>query len=124
MPASHTVATLIGTGALKQVFAPTWPVAPTRLDPVVMLKDVYRGGAGRVTGTVKTKGTPDYAVHRRVRLINERDGAVVRETWSDPVTGVYAFDYVDPAPTYTVLAYDHTHAFRAVVADNLTPGAM
>lgn len=85
-------------------------------------RHLYFSGRGRVSGTVKTPNTPvNTPVHRRVRLYRERDAYVVAEQWSDPVTGAYSFDYVDPAITYTVLSYDHTGNFRAVVADNLTP---
>ncbi|MBT2303982.1 hypothetical protein J7E70_26420 [Variovorax paradoxus] len=45
----------------------------------------------------------------------------MREMWSDPATGAYQFDYVDEMQKYTVIAFDHTHNERAVVADNLTP---
>lgn len=90
----------------------------------VLVRDVYHGGLGKILGTVKNKGTPDYAVYRRVRLLRERDGVFVRETWSDPLTGAYEFDGIDPNERYTALSYDHTHNFRAVVADNLAPEAM
>ena len=56
---------------------------------------------------------------RRVLLFDERTHAVVRETWSDAVTGVYRFERISPVPRYLVIAYDHKHNFRAVVADNL-----
>jgi hypothetical protein len=82
------------------------------------------GGRGRIAGTVKEKGTPDAPVYRRVRLFNDRDGQCVAETWSDPATGVYVFEYINAALKYTVLSYDHTGQFRAVVADNLTPEIM
>lgn len=82
------------------------------------------GGRGRIVGTVKNKGEPaDAPVYRRVRLIRDRDGIVVAETWSNPTTGAYVFEDIDPAKTYTVLSYDHTGQFRAVAADGLTPEA-
>lgn len=111
--------------ALQSSSTGTGAVAPMPLPgDLALLRDVYHGGLGRVTGTVKVRGTPDYAVFRRVRLIRERDGVFVQETWSDPVTGAYEFKYVDPSEKYTALSYDHTHNFRAVVADNLTPEAL
>lgn len=88
------------------------------------LRDMQHGGKGRVYGTVKIKGTPDYAVYRRVRLIRDHDGLCIRETWSDPVTGNYEFTNIDPTARYTVISYDHTHDMRAVIADNLTPEIM
>lgn len=92
------------------------PAAPVRM--------MDWGGRGKVEGTVKIKGTPNYAVRRRVYLLRDRDQAVVDAQWSDPATGAYSFVGFDPAERYTVISYDHTHAFRAVIADNLTPEAM
>ena len=81
-------------------------------------------GIGRVKGTVTTKGSPNQPVHRKVRLIRERDGVVIREVWSNAATGEYDFQYVDEAQRYTVVSYDHLHNYRAVIADNLTPELM
>ena len=82
-------------------------------------------GRGRVAGTVKERGTPtNTPVYRKVRLIRERDGLLIRELWSNPVTGAYSFDYVDELQTFTVLSYYHTGAFRAVVADGQIPELM
>jgi len=85
------------------------------------LRDVYYGGNGRITATTKDVGTPDFPVGCRVRLIREHDGVIIRETWSDPVTGVYSFDYIDPTLLYSVSAWDHTNTYNAVIASNLTP---
>ncbi len=85
-------------------------------------RNIYQGGRGRVSGTVKEKGTPtNTPLRRRVRLFDEATTLLVREAWSDPITGVYSFDYVDLAARYTVLSYDHTGAYRAVVADGQIP---
>ena len=81
-------------------------------------------GIGRVKGTVATKGSLNQFVHRKVRLIRERDGLVVREAWSNATTGEYDFQWVDEAQTFTVVSYDHLHNYRAVIADNLTPELM
>lgn len=83
------------------------------------------GGTGRVRGTVKEKNTPtNTPLSRRVRLIRDRDGMLVREQWSDATTGAYDFQDVELNEAYTVLSYDHLHNYRAVVADNLTPEVM
>lgn len=80
----------------------------------------YYAGDHHITGTVKEKNLPeDRPVSRRVLLFDERTHAVVRETWSDAATGVYRFERISPVPRYLVIAYDHKHNFRAVVADNL-----
>jgi len=82
-------------------------------------------GRGRIVGTVKEKHSPsDTPVVRRVRLFDDRSGVLYKETWSDAATGAYAFDYIDEGRTYTVLSYDHTLNFRAVVADRITPEIM
>ena len=87
--------------------------------------DMYHGGRGRVSGTVKEKGTPsNVPLQRRVRLFRERDGHFIRETWSDPTTGAYLFDEIDASVKYTVVSYDYTGNYRAVIGDNITPDPM
>lgn len=77
-------------------------------------------GPGTITGTVKEKAIPsNLPLSRKVRLMRERDGKCVRETWSDTTTGAYTFSGLDPAQTYTAIGYDHLHNYRAVAADNL-----
>lgn len=124
MPASHTSASLFPGLLPAATQAPTtvtvratWPV------PFRVTAGESGGARGRITGTVKIKGTPDYPVSRRVRLYRELDGALVAQTFSDPITGEYEFDGVNVSLRYTALAYDHTYNFRAVVSDNLTPEA-
>lgn len=75
------------------------------------------GGAYRCHGDVKQVGTPDAPVWRRVRLFSRRDGRLVREVWSDPVTGAYSFDWISPAHEYTLVAYDHTGTYQAAISD-------
>lgn len=84
--------------------------------------DMHFGGAGQVTGTVKN--TPASPVQRRVVLIDEGSQNVIRQVWSDPVTGAYAFTRIAMGRSYTVLSYDHTQTFRAVVADRVVPEPM
>lgn len=77
-------------------------------------------GHYRITGTVKERGVPDdKPVSRRVLLFDERTQICVRETWSDAVTGEYLFDEISGVPRYFVVAFDHRHNYRAVIADNL-----
>lgn len=94
------------------------------VQPLDLPLDLEDGGFYRVVGTLKIKGPPNVAVSRRLRLIRDVDGRMVRETWSDAATGAYSFTYVRGDTTYTVLAYDYEHAYRAVVADNLVPEIM
>lgn len=95
----------------------------------LLMRDVYRGGLGYVAGTVKElpKGAPEggeVPVWRKVRLHDQATGNPVAETWSDPKTGAYRFEYIDMERLYTVLSYDHTGKFVAVAADSLKPERM
>ena len=82
--------------------------------------DFFDGGNYRITGTVKEKGTPNTPLHRRVLLCDQPSGRVVRSAWSDSVTGAYAFMNVRMG-TFFVISFDHTGAYRAVVADGQIP---
>lgn len=82
------------------------------------------GGAGRIAGSVKVDSSPDYPVWRRIRLFDRRDNRLVREVWSDPVTGAYSFEYINPVRLYVVIAYDHTGAYNAEIRDAITPEPM
>ena len=84
------------------------------------VRDMEHGGDGTIHGTVKVKGTPNNVpVARKVRLIRDVDALCIRETWSDPITGAYTFAEIDRTVSYTVLSYDYTESFRAVVADRV-----
>lgn len=122
MAQTHTAANVIDPLPLP-VLSPGGTLTKTAVSGPVEPWRFY-GGLGRIDGTVKVDSSPDYPVHRKVRCFRDRDAVCVGETWSDPVTGEYSFEYVDPAERYTVLAYDYTGAYRAVVADNLTPDPM
>ena len=70
--------------------------------------DYIHGGKGFITGTVEEKATPNIPLRRRVRLHRDVDGMMVRETWSHATTGAYTFTDINPAYTYTVVAYPAT----------------
>lgn len=85
-------------------------------------------GNGYIANVVKerpkgaaTDGSQDVPVWRKVRLFREQDGLLIREVWSDATTGAYRFDNIPAGIAYTVLSYDHTGTFRAVVADRIIP---
>lgn len=121
-----STAIVIGQGPVMTYGTPAYSQA-VRLGPETgairdMITGVLGQGIGRVRGTVKRKDQPaNVPLKRRVRLVRERDGLVLREAWSDAVTGEYDFQYIDELQTWTVIAYDHEHNFRSVIADNLTP---
>ena len=83
--------------------------------------DYIHGGKGFIAGTVEEKATPNIPLRRRVRLHRDVDGMMVRETWSDAVTGAYTFTDINPAYTYHTIAFDYARNYLAVIADNLTP---
>lgn len=92
-------------------------------------RNQYLGGdyKGQVKGFTKEQATPTSPktpVFRRVRLIRDRDGVLMGETWSDKTTGAFTFLYVNSVDPCTVLSYDHTGNFRAVVADRVVPELM
>ena len=97
------------------------PYSGPRLLGVQRSGDYIHGGPGRITGTVEEKATPNLPLRRRVRLHRDVDGLCVRETWSDAATGAYEFTDIDPAYTYTAIAYDYARNHRAEAADGLVP---
>lgn len=111
------------SGAMTPLLLPKNTVEP---EPLAKTGDFWIcGGQGSIPGTVKKDADPaDLPLSRRVRLIREIDGRVIREAWSDAATGEYLFTGVSEHETYTVISYDHAHEYRAVVADNITPDVM
>ncbi|MEP6587134.1 MAG: hypothetical protein ABJA84_00050 [Polaromonas sp.] len=86
-------------------------------------RNTYQDGSGRIVGTVKLSGMPNTPLARKVRLIDESNGLLVRECWST-TAGDYEFQSIEPNRRYTVISYDHMHDKRAVIADNITPELM
>lgn len=115
---------LIAPLVTYQAFVPAALLVPGR-PAVTVARDLAHGGSHRIQATVKQKALPtDLPVARRVTLFRERDSLAIRETWSDPLTGAYSFDYIDGREKYFVKAKDHTGNYNAVIADNLTPEVM
>lgn len=83
--------------------------------------DVFDGGGGRISDQVTSDGVP---VSRRVRLIDRRSGRLIRETWSDPVSGAYAFERIATDRHYLVYALDHTGQHNAVIVDSVSAEPM
>lgn len=101
-----------------QTYPPVWPVPVSSSRSPQRVRDMVYGGDGTVYGTVKTKATPDnLPVSRRVRLYQTKDMVLIRETWSDPVTGAYSFGQIAQGQDYTVIAHDYQQTFRAIGAD-------
>lgn len=93
--------------------------------PGGLLADQEDFGAFRIVGTVKEKALPtNIPLRRRVRLHREIDGRLIRETWSDAVTGNYSFENIRGDARYTIISFDYTNNYRAVIADNVAPEIM
>ena len=92
-----------------------------RTAPLQLARDVEVGGPGTIYGTTKTKGTPNAPTKARVVLLHQRSKLPVRETWSDPVTGAFAFTGIDTNQQFLTLAEDAAGNFRPVAANRLTP---
>ena len=114
----------VKTAHVRGLVGASAPISSYRTErlAVAVARDVEFGGQARIWGTTKTKGTPtDTPVRRKVRLFRDRDGLMVRETWSNATTGAYTFTEIDENETYSVVSYDHNNNFRAVIADRITP---
>lgn len=84
-----------------------------------LVVDVEDGGAFKIVGTVKEVALPvNLPLARRVRLYEERSGRLIKSTFSD-AAGNYAFTEIRGDRPYTVVAFDYTDTYRAVVADKL-----
>lgn len=82
-------------------------------------RGLISGGRGVIRATLKV--SPSTPISRKLRLYDDESGALFGETLSDADTGAYSFVGMNPGRRYTVVAYDHLHNYRAVIADNLTP---
>lgn len=77
------------------------------------------GGPGVISGTLKELAAPtNLPVVRRLVLLDQKTRLFIAETWSDPA-GNYTFPRLRTDRKYTVVAYDHTNEYGAVVRDNI-----
>ncbi|CAJ0858336.1 LamG domain-containing protein [Ralstonia mannitolilytica] len=124
-PPPQVLRTLLKPAYLRpRFFLPTPAKAQIRLykPSYPRVRDQLFGGMGKVAGTVEV--APSTPVSRKLWLLDERCLLPIRSTWSDPVTGAYQFSYVDTSRTYTVVGYDHTKTYRAVIAHGVIPDPM
>ena len=107
-------------GILTSMSVPAFRVADTGAARVA--RDTEFGGTGRIWGDTKIKSTPSNLPTRaRVVLLHQRSKVVARETWSDPVTGAFAFEGIDTRQEFIALAEDAAGAYRPVAANKLVP---
>lgn len=89
--------------------------------------NIYTHGAHRLPGPAGTDvaGTPANAPvgPRRVRLHEQSTGRLMREEWSDALTGNVPMSHL-PAGTYYMVGFDHTGAFGGVVETDIVAEAM
>lgn len=85
----------------------------------VIARDMQYGGAFAFSGTLKENGVP---VQGRVVALDARSGLLVRESWSNPVTGAYSIPMIRRLPDgYDVILYAPTQVTRAKVFRNINP---
>ena len=99
------------------------PLASSKpLGKLLKAQDRLYGGLFGLSGTVKYKNTPtNTPVHRKVWLFREPDMRPIATTFSAATTGAYEFRYIAGDCKYTVVSFDYTQSYRAVIADNLSP---
>lgn len=73
--------------------------------------------AGQAPGLVTVAGSP---ASREVRALDRKSGLLLSRTRS-AADGTYVLNGLDPRFRYTVIAFDHTETFNAVIRDNITP---
>jgi len=121
------VADAVFYGALSPMPAPyaPSPVGVVYRDPAIRNHRRDFEGHGRIVGTTKEKALPsNLPLRRHVFCADMLTGTIVGDVWSDAATGNYVFNDLDLTRKYTVFSYDHTLAYRATIADNLTPELM
>lgn len=119
LPSAHAGMSVYSMPGVALSFSPVG-VAGYRVSPG---RDHYFGGDGVLYGATEVDGTPDFPKVCKVRLQRERDGYTVSEQWSKP-DGTWRFEHINRAEVYCVQAFDHTHDYRATLADKLTPEQM
>lgn len=92
------------------------------LGQVLGSHNIYFGGIGKITGTVKI--TPASPTHRLVKLYHEHSSILVAAIWSDAATGAYTFQNLALGERYMAIAFDYTETYRAVIADRVLPELM
>ena len=90
----------------------------------VLVRDYVDGGsvAGSITGTtrVKVSASVSEPIACKVTLLRDNDKRPVRQGWSS-AAGNWSFAGIDKSTTYTALGEHPTLAYRAIVADGVTP---
>lgn len=98
-------------------------IAHAAFSPAASVQIRWTGPYATQPGSTKNIGNPtDTPVRRRVRLHHQPTGYLVRELWSDAVTGVYpAFEFI-PAGKYFTAAFDHTGQYNGEIVTDIQVG--
>jgi len=118
--------TIYRAGSYIGIYAPgavTGPIQWVGNKANLAQRDQLYNGTYQITEQVIYNGLP---AKRRVQLYKLESHAVfgpIRETWSDPVTGVYLFDWIPPG-LYRTIADDYLELKNSVIADRLTAEPM
>lgn len=86
-----------------------------RILKAMVSADIVDGGYEQLMGVITEEGAP---VSREVWLLQNRDGRIVRKTWSD-TEGHYKFSRLAPKE-YIVISLDYHKVFNAVISDGVT----
>jgi hypothetical protein len=121
MPAHEKL--VMGAELAVAVSAPVQPLSIGRVEISCVVRDVEYGGKGTIYGTTKIFVSDEVQTPTRacVLLVHQRSKLPVRETWSDPITGAFAFEGIDTAQEFITLAEDPAGGYRPVAANRLTP---
>ena len=84
---------------------------------IVYAKDMSNGGPGSISGQVLVDAT-EAPLARKVRLVVQRSGHFIRQTWSDS-NGDYSFDYIRTDQKYIVYALDYEETYDVVAASGV-----
>ena len=117
------IPSVVGMGQLANMaaWAALWPAA-RQTGTNWLIKDPVKrafslGGADYIDGTVDVANV---LASRQVFLLDKLTKQVLACTWSNPTTGYFRFDGVNPLRKYIVIGEDYTQTYNGVIQDNLT----
>lgn len=91
---------------------------------IINSRDAYYGGKGFIKNTVKLNLTPNIPAKKLVMLQDIKSGIIIRETWSDPITGEYEFKFINEFNFYNIIAQDHLYQWQTTATGPVKPTLM
>jgi hypothetical protein len=70
-------------------------------------------GEGYIKSTVHVDYPPKEPISRRVALYSISDNQIIKQTWSDPMTGQYEFVRIPMKTPYLIFTYDYDENYNA-----------